>query len=72
MARRENQSDSRDLPLKVPSETDDYLNLLASLGKFGRTRTEVATHILVREAHRLDNEKFHERRVPKPAGGPSD
>jgi hypothetical protein len=54
------------LPLKIPAETDDYLILLASLGKLGFTRNDVAVQILVREAHRLDNEKYHERRVPKP------
>jgi hypothetical protein len=65
VAKPKNLSKPRDLPLKIPAETDDYLILLATLGKLGFTRTDVAVEILVREAHRLDNEKFHERRVPK-------
>jgi hypothetical protein len=68
MARKENLSDSRDLPLSIPSEADDYLILLAALGKLGRSRTEVATHILVRELHALERANYHERRLPKPAG----
>ena len=66
MARRKNPIKGRDLPLNIPAETDDYLILLGSLQKLGKNRTEVAVHILVRECHRMDNEKFHERRVPKP------
>ena len=58
MAKPKNLSKPRDLPLKVPAECDDYLILLATLGKFGFTRTDVAVEILVRETHRLDNEKF--------------
>jgi hypothetical protein len=65
MARKENLSGSRDLPLSIPAEADDYLMLLATLGKLGRSRTEVATHILVRELHSLEKEGFHNRRVPR-------
>jgi hypothetical protein len=65
MARKENLSESRDLPLSIPAEADDYLILLATLGKLGRSRTEVATHILVRELHALEKEGFHHRRVPR-------
>ncbi len=70
VARGKNLSKPRDLPLKIPAETDDYLILLATLGKLGFTRTDVAVEILVRETHRLDNEKFHERRLPKPKSDP--
>jgi hypothetical protein len=70
MARQENPLKGRDLPLTIPAEADDYLILLGSLGKLGKNRTEVATHILVRELHRLDNEKYHLRRVPKPKSEP--
>jgi hypothetical protein len=66
MARKENLSQSKDLPLSIPSEADDYLNLLATLGKLGRSRTEIATHILVRELHSLERDGYHERRIPKP------
>jgi hypothetical protein len=72
VARSKNLSKPRDLPLKIPAETDDYLILLASLGKLGVTRTDVAVEILVRETHRMDNEKFHDRRVPKPPKSPTD
>jgi hypothetical protein len=65
VAKPKNLSKPRDLPLKIPAECDDYLILLATLGKFGFTRTDVAVEILVRETHRLDNEKFHDRQVPK-------
>ena len=66
MAQPEKLSAARDLTLKIPMEQDDYLILLASLGKGGRSRTEIATHILVRELQALEKEKYHERRVPKP------
>jgi hypothetical protein len=61
-----NLSTPRNLDLKIPAETDDYLILLASLGKLGFTRNDVAVEILVRETHRLDNEKYHGRKVRKP------
>jgi hypothetical protein len=67
MARKENLSESRDLPLSIPSEADDYLILLATLGKLGRSRTEIATHILVRELQALEKEGYHARRLPKPS-----
>ena len=51
MARPENRSEARPLSLTLPEETFNYLALLATLGKLGRTENEVATHILVREAH---------------------
>lgn len=66
MPKGKNLSSPKGLDLKIPEETNDYLILLASLGKFGFTRNDVAVEILVRETHRLDNEKFHERKVPKP------
>jgi hypothetical protein len=65
MARRENLSQPRDLPLSIPIEADDYLMLLASLGKLGSSRTEVAKQILVRELHRLEQAGYHEKRLPK-------
>ena len=49
MARPENRSEARSLSLTLPIETFNYLVLLATLGKLGRTENEVATHILVRE-----------------------
>jgi hypothetical protein len=39
---------------------------LAALGKGGRSRTEIATHILVRELQALERDRYHERRLPKP------
>jgi hypothetical protein len=66
MARHKNPLTGSDLPLNIPAETNDYLILLGSLGKLGKNRTEVAVHILVRECHRMDDNKFHERQVPKP------
>lgn len=50
-------------------EQDDYLILLGTLGKGGRSRTEIATHILVRELQTLEKEGYHERRLPKPKVG---
>jgi hypothetical protein len=66
MPQPEKLSDFRELNLKMPIEQDDYLILLASLGKGGRSRNEIATHILVRELQALEREKYHERRVPRP------
>lgn len=66
MAQPEKLSESRELNLKIPIEQDDYLILLATLGKGGRSRNEIATHILVRELQALEKEKYHERRLPKP------
>jgi len=43
MARPENRSEARALSLTLPIETFNYLALLASLGKLGRTENEVAT-----------------------------
>ena len=53
MARPENRSEARALSLTLPMETFNYLALLATLGKLGRTENEVATHILVREAYAM-------------------
>jgi len=64
MARPENRSDARALNLTLPAETFNYLVLLATLGKLGRTENEVATHILVREVYGMFERGFHEQRIP--------
>ena len=64
MARPENRSEARALSLTLPIETFNYLVLLATLGKLGRTENEVATHILVREAYAMFERGFHEERIP--------
>jgi hypothetical protein len=64
MARPENRSDARSLSLSLPTETFNYLVLLATLGKLGRTENEVATHILVREAYAMLRQGVHEDKVP--------
>jgi hypothetical protein len=66
MARPENRSEARALSLTLPIETFNYLVLLATLGKLGRTENEVATHILVREAYAMHAAKFHEMKIPVP------
>ena len=63
MARPENRSDARSLSLTLPTETFNYLVLLATLGKLGRTENEVAAHILVREAHAMLERGFHEEKI---------
>jgi hypothetical protein len=63
MARPENRSAARALNLTLPEETFNYLALLATRGKLGRTENEVATHILVREAYAMLERGFHERKV---------
>ena len=63
MARPENRSDARSLSLTLPTETFDYLVLLATLGKLGRTENEVATHILVREAYAMLERGFHKEKI---------
>ncbi len=67
MARPENRSEARALSLTLPIETFNYLVLLATLGKLGRTENEVATHILVREVYTMHGKRFHETRIPPPA-----
>jgi hypothetical protein len=64
MARPENRSEARSLSLTLPEETFNYLVLLATLGKLGRTENEVATHILVREVYAMYERAFHEVRIP--------
>jgi hypothetical protein len=64
MARPENRSEARSLSLSLPEEAFNYVVLLATLGKLGRTENEVATHILVREAHAMQQRGFHEQRIP--------
>jgi len=64
VARPENRSDARSLSLSLPTETFNYLVLLATLGKLGRTENEVATHILVREAYAMLERGFHEEKIP--------
>ncbi len=54
------------MSLTLPIETFNYLVLLATLGKLGRTENEVATHILVREAYAMHARGFHEMRIPVP------
>jgi hypothetical protein len=63
MARPENRSEAQPLSLTLPEETFNYLVLLATLGKLGRTENEVA-YILVREAYALHQRGFHEQRIP--------
>jgi hypothetical protein len=63
MARPENRSEARALSLTLPIETFNYLVLLATRGKLGRTENEVATHIIVREAYEMMRKGFHERRI---------
>jgi hypothetical protein len=55
------------LSLTLPVETFNYLALLATLGKLGRTENEVATHILVREVYQMLADGFHETRIPPPS-----
>jgi len=64
MARPENRSEARSLSLTLPEETFNYLVLLATLGKLGRTENEVATHILVREVYSMHERGFELRRIP--------
>ena len=64
MARPENRSEARSLSLTLPEETFNYLVLLATLGKLGRTENEVATHILVREVYLMQERGFDQRRIP--------
>jgi hypothetical protein len=66
VARPENRSEARALSLTLPLETFNYLALLATLGKLGRTENEVATHILVRETYTMHAHGFHEIRIPPP------
>jgi hypothetical protein len=56
------------LSLTLPTETFNYLALLATLGKLGRTENEVATHILVREVYAMVERRFHQTRIPAPEG----
>ena len=67
MARPENRSEARSLSLTLPEETFNYLVLLATLGKLGRTENEVATHILVREVYLMQEHGFDQRRIPPAA-----
>ena len=69
MARPENRSEARSLNLTLPEETFNYLVLLATRGKLGRTENEVATHILVREAHAMYQYGYHDQRIPTPDQG---
>ena len=62
----EKLSDAREITLRLLIEQNDYLILLASLGKGGRDRVEIATHILVRELQALERDRYHERRLPEP------
>jgi hypothetical protein len=71
MARPENRSEPRALSLTLPVETFNYLALLATLGKLGRTENEVATHILVREVYAMHARAFHEMRIAAPDDGGS-
>ena len=64
MARPENRSEARSLSLTLPIETFNYLDLLAPLGKLGRTENEVATHILVREVYAMLGRGFHDEKIP--------
>ena len=63
MARPENRSEARSLSLTLPEETFNYLVLLASLGKLGRTENEVATHILVRAVYLMHERGFEQKRI---------
>jgi len=66
VARPENRSEARALSLTLPIETFNYLVLLATRGKLGRTENEVAAHILVRETYAMHAAGFHKVRIPPP------
>lgn len=55
------------MSLTLPLETFNYLALLATLGKLGRTENEVATHILVREVYAMHARGFHATRILPPS-----
>ena len=69
MARPENRSEARALSLTLPLETFNYLALLATLGKLGRTENEVATHILVREVYAMIERALPRAAHPAADGG---
>jgi hypothetical protein len=64
MAKPENRSEARAFNISVPAETFNYLVLLATLGKLGRTENEVAAHLVVREVHLLQARNFHHELIP--------
>jgi len=67
MARPENLSETKELTLQLPLEQYEFLTLLATLGKGGRSRPEIAIHILVRELQLLEKDGYHMRRLPRPS-----
>src|SRR5262245_46006382 len=67
MARPENSSEARSLSLTLQEETFNYLVLLATMGKLGRTQNEVAPPILGREPYAMQGGGFAQPRIP-PAG----
>jgi hypothetical protein len=64
--RPKNRSKAEPLTVTLPGEAFEYFVLLASLGKLGSTENDVAAYILVREYQKMEADKFHERRLPKP------
>jgi hypothetical protein len=64
MARPENRSEPKALTISLPLETFNYLVLLATRGKLGRTENEIATHLVVREAYLMQRDRFHEGHIP--------
>ena len=60
--------DAKALSLTLPLETFNYLALLATLGKLGRTENEVADPHSCARGLRHDRARLHERRIPAPEG----
>lgn len=57
--------------VSLPKEEFDYLTFLATRGRFGSTRDEVASHLLIRELDGMLEAGFPKMRVPEyPEPGP--
>ena len=63
--RPKNRSKPESLKVTLPSETYDYLVLLASLGKLGSIENDVAAQILIAAHQQMNRDQFHKKPPPE-------
>lgn len=63
--------DSESFQVTIPADHYRYLELLARFGRLGTRANTVAEYILIRELDQMFKSNYHEKQIPKSAGGGS-
>lgn len=65
MGRAPNKSKPVDFQISVPAETNEYLEYMAENGILGVNRSEIASHIVVREINKMKESGYFAIAVPR-------